>query len=151
MKRASTMTALLLALSTAATTSGDDASYKQVSRSAYFSRFADYAACRAARHTPLGGKPFVGDVVVASRVSGSGGADIATDPAAGIDASIEQDVRRAIADGIAGNSVHRNGATPEVACTKVTTQNTAALWDYIQTVEPVSHPVTSNRLPLPFN
>jgi hypothetical protein len=92
MRRACTMTALLFALSTAASTAGDDASHEQVSRGPYFSWFADYAAC----HTVTGGNPFA-------------------------------------------------------AYTRVARHDTAALWDYIRTVEPVSHAVTSNGLRLPFN
>jgi hypothetical protein len=53
--------------------------------------------------------------------------------------------------GVDEDGTRLDGAARFATCTKVTSRDNAALWDYVQTVEPVIHPVTSNRLPLPCN
>jgi hypothetical protein len=144
MRRAPTTVALLLALSTVASTAGGDASYDQVSRGLHLARLGDDLACR----TAPGAKPFARGVVAATPIGNPLGADVMPDPAARI---AGQDFPRAVSAGIGEDGTRLDGAARFITCTKVTSRDNAALWDYVQTVEPVIHPFTSNRLPLPFN
>jgi hypothetical protein len=135
---------LLLALSTVASTAGGDASYEQVSRGLHLAKLGDYLACRAAP----GPKPFARGVVAATPIGNPAGANVTPDPKARV---AGRDFQRAVSDGVDEDGTRFDGAARFTTCTKVTSRDNAALWDYVQTVEPVIHPVTSNRLPLPFN
>ena len=136
------MTVLLLALSTAASTPGDDGSGTQVSRGLYLAGVGDDAAC----HTAPGGKPFAG--AFARRRDVSVGAGVTAEAATGVGARNEQGPRQAMSDRV-GEDL--DGAVSLATCANVTKPDAAALWDYNQAVEPVSRPVASNPLWLPFN
>jgi hypothetical protein len=144
MRCAPSTVALLLALSTVASTAGGDAPQEQVSRGLQLAMLGDYVACRAA---PVA-KPFARGVAAATPIGNPVGAEVTPDAAARI---VGPDFRRAMSDGIDEDGTRLDGAARFTTCTKVTSRNNAALWDYVQTVEPVIHSVTSTRLPLPFN
>ncbi len=136
--------ALLRALCTVASTAGGDASEEQASRGLHLAGLDDYAACRAGP----GAKPFAGGIVAATPIGNPVGVEVTPDPAARI---VGQDFRRAMSDGVDEDGTRLDGAARFATYTKVILRDSAALWDDVQTVEPVIRPVAPNRSPLPFN
>jgi mono/diheme cytochrome c family protein len=147
MKRTAALAVGLLALSTVASFAGDDASFDQVARGSYLAKLGDCASC----HTAPGGKPFAGGVVVATPFGNLVGANITPDRATGIGTWTEADFERAMSEGIAKGGHRLYAAMPFTAYTKVAKSDDAALWAYLQTIQPVKHPVVTNRLPFPFD
>lgn len=147
MRRVLALAMGLFALSTVALFADSDASFEQVTRGSYLAKLGDCASC----HTAPGGKPFAGGVVVATPFGNLVGANITPDPATGIGTWTEEDFQRAMSEGIAKGGYHLYDAMPFTAYTKVSRSDNAALWAYLQTIEPISHFVESDQLPFPFN
>jgi hypothetical protein len=120
------MAAMLFALATDAPSVGGNAAYERMLSDAQSARVGDDAICRGGP----GERPFAGNV-----------ADPRTSP----------DGADATPSGSEKGGAHLKRVTPFAACFKMARRDMAALWDYVQTVEPTSRPVASNRLRLPFN
>jgi mono/diheme cytochrome c family protein len=124
-----------------------DASYEKVARGQYLATVGDCAAC----HTAPGGKPFAGGVPIETPFGRLVGANITPDRNTGIGGWSVDDFQNAMSQGIAKGGYHLYGAMPFTAYTKVTKEDNAAIWAYLQTVEPVNNPIEPNQLPFPFN
>lgn len=136
-----------LVASAAHAQSSGDASFEQVERGRYLAVLGDCAAC----HTSTADKPFAGGVVLKTPFGDILGANITPDPDTGIGKWTLDDFQAAMSRGISRGGYHLYGAMPFTAYTKVTKADNAALWAYLQTVEPVENPVEPNQLPFPFN
>ncbi|UCI05190.1 c-type cytochrome [Mesorhizobium sp. B1-1-8] len=134
-------------VSTAHAQSSSDASFEKVERGRYLAVLGDCAAC----HTTAGGKPLAGGVVLRTPFGNLVGANITPDTDTGIGKWTLDDFQRVMSEGLGRGGFHLYGAMPYPAYTKVSKEDNAALWAYVQTVEPVKSPVEPNQLPFPFN
>lgn len=136
-----------LVVSAAYAQSSGDASFEQVERGRYLAVIGDCAAC----HTTATGKPFAGGVVLKTPFGDILGANITPDPDTGIGKWTLDDFQAAMSDGLGRGGYHLYGAMPFTAYAKVTKEDNAALWAYLQTIEPADNAVETNQLPFPFN
>lgn len=137
-----------LTLSGLAHAAGDGA-FEQVERGRYLATVGDCAACHTVS-TP-NAKPFAGGVPIETPFGRLVGANITPDPETGIGKWSFDDFQRAMSEGIGHGGKRLYGAMPFTAYTKVTREDNAAIWAYLQTVQPVHNEIESNQLPFPFN
>jgi mono/diheme cytochrome c family protein len=124
-----------------------DAAFSQVEKGRYLAVLGDCAAC----HTAPGLPPFAGGVVLQTPFGNLVAPNITPDPETGVGRLSLQDFQSVMAKGIGKGGYHLYGAMPFTAYTKVTAQDNAAIWAYLQTLEPVKNKVEPNQLPFPFN
>ncbi|WP_448682822.1 c-type cytochrome [Pseudomonas nicosulfuronedens] len=117
-----------------------------VERGRYVSLLGNCQAC----HTAPGGKPFAGGVKLQSPFGALVGSNITPDPETGLRKWTFQDFKQAMTEG-KGRSGHLYPAMPYPFYTRVTDEDNAALWAYLQSIEPVRNPVKSNQLPFPYD
>lgn len=137
----------LATLTAAVAFAAGDGSFEQVERGRYLATLGDCAAC----HTAPGGKPFAGGVPIQTPFGRLVGANITPDTKTGIGSWSQADFQRAMSEGIAKGGYHLYGAMPFTAYTKVTKADNAAIFAYLQTIEPVDNPIEPNQLPFPFD
>lgn len=150
MKKLTSFSLGLLALAVSALAhAGGNGDYSQIERGRYLATVGDCAAC----HTSgvQGSKPYAGGVSIETPFGLLEGANITPDPDTGIGKWTFDDFQRAMSHGIGHDGVRLYGAMPFTAYTKVTRQDNRAIWEYLQTLQPVHNTVTSNQLPFPFN
>lgn len=138
---------LVAAAASALAQSPREKSFEQIERGRYLTVLGDCAAC----HTAPGGKPFAGGVPIETPFGKLVGANITPDVETGIGKYSEQDFQRVMSEGLGKGGYHLYGAMPFTAYTKVSKEDNSAIWAYLQTIEPVNHPVETNQLPFPFN
>ena len=124
-----------------------DDSFEQIDRGRYLATLGDCNAC----HTAKGGQPFAGGVVLATPFGNLVGANITPDPETGIGRYTEAEFQRVMSEGIGKGGYHLYGAMPFTAYTKVSKADNAAIYAYLQSIEPVRNEVETNQLPFPFN
>ncbi|WP_168879815.1 cytochrome c [Rhizobium sp. P28RR-XV] len=139
--------ALALIGSSAAAQSPREDSFEQIEKGRYLATVGDCAAC----HTVPGGRPFAGGVVLKTPFGSLVGANITPDPETGIGNMTEEEFQKVMSDGQGKGGYHLYGAMPFTAYTKVTKTDNAAIYAYLQTLEPVKNQVETNQLPFPFN
>ena len=140
--------AALAAISaTAAFAGSGDGSFEMIERGRNLATLGDCAAC----HTAPGGKPYAGGVPIETPFGRLVGANITPDVETGIGTWTLDDFQRAMSEGIAKGGYHLYGAMPFNAYTKVSKEDNAAIWAYLQSLQPVSNAVEANQLPFPFN
>jgi mono/diheme cytochrome c family protein len=150
MKKLTSFSLGLLALSVSGLAhAAGDGSFEQVERGRYLATVGDCAACHTAS-TP-DAKPFAGGVPIETPFGRLVGANITPDPETGIGKWSFDDFQRAMSEGIGHGGKRLYGAMPFTAYTKVTREDNAAIWAYLQTLQPVHHEVETNQLPFPFN
>jgi mono/diheme cytochrome c family protein len=118
----------------------------QVTRGYYLAIAGDCAAC----HTAPGGKPFAGGLPIETPFGTLLSANITPDRQAGIGAWSDDDFVRSVQQGIAPGGMHLYPAMPYPAFTHVTREDLLAVRAYLSTLDAVSDPVATNRLPFPF-
>ena len=118
----------------------------QVARGQYLAVAGDCAAC----HTAPGGKPFAGGLPIETPFGTLLSANITPDRQAGIGAWSDDDFVRSVQQGIAPGGMHLYPAMPYPAFTHVTREDLLAVRAYLSTLDAVSDPVATNRLPFPF-
>ncbi|WP_158783497.1 cytochrome c [Pantoea sp. BAV 3049] len=121
--------------------------YDQIERGRYIATLGDCTAC----HTVSKDKPFAGGVSLNTPFGVLVGANITPDRDTGIGNWNFDDFQRAMSEGIGHGGKRLYGAMPFTAYTKVTRQDNADLWAYLQSLQPVHQEVESNQLPFPFN
>jgi mono/diheme cytochrome c family protein len=124
-----------------------DADFSQVERGRYLATLGDCAAC----HTASGLPPFAGGVVLATPFGDLVAPNITPDPETGIGTMSLSEFQRVMSEGIGKSGYHLYGAMPFTAYTKVTKEDDAAIWAYLQTIAPARNKVEPNQLPFPFN
>lgn len=139
---------LALAVSSLAHAAGDG-DYSSIERGRYLATLGDCAAC----HTSgvQGSKPYAGGVAIQTPFGLLMGANITPDPDTGIGKWTFDDFQRAMSQGVGHEGVRLYGAMPFTAYTKVTKEDNRAIWEYLQSLQPVHNTVQSNQLPFPFN
>lgn len=124
-----------------------DASFSLVERGRYLATLGDCGAC----HTAPGLPAFAGGVVLKTPFGNLVAPNITPDPETGIGTMTLGDFQRVMSEGIGKGGYHLYGAMPFTTFTKVTKEDNAAIWAYLQTIEPAKNKVEPNQLPFPFN
>ncbi|MDR6870760.1 mono/diheme cytochrome c family protein [Bosea sp. BE125] len=124
-----------------------DAAFAQVEKGRYLAALGDCAAC----HTAPGLPPFAGGVVLQTPFGNLVAPNITPDAETGVGRLSLQDFQSVMSKGIGKGGYHLYGAMPFTAYTKVTAADNAAIWAYLQTLEPARNKVEPNQLPFPFN
>lgn len=137
---------LLWALPAASQATGD-AAFSQVERGRYLAVLGDCVAC----HTAPGLPPFAGGVVLETPFGRLAAPNITADMETGVGKMTLAEFQRVMSQGIGRGGYHLYAGMPFTAYTKVTSEDNAAIWAYLQTVEPARNQVEVNQLPFPFN
>ncbi|CAM3564062.1 alcohol dehydrogenase [Rouxiella silvae] len=146
--RSFSLALLALGVSTLAQ-AGGNGDYSQVERGRYLAVLGDCAACHTS--SVEGSKPFAGGVALQTPFGVLMGANITPDPDTGIGKWTFDDFQRAMSEGVGHDGIRLYGAMPFTAYTKVTKADNRAIWEYLQTLQPVHNAVQTNQLPFPFN
>jgi mono/diheme cytochrome c family protein len=139
--------AALCAAPAAFAQSTGDAMFNVVERGRYLATLGDCAAC----HTAPGGRPYAGGLTIETPFGNLVTPNITPDGDTGIGKYTLQDFQRVMSEGINRGGYHLYGAMPFTAYTKVTAEDNAAIFAYLQTLQPVSSSIEVNQLPFPFN
>jgi mono/diheme cytochrome c family protein len=121
--------------------------FDHVQAGRYQALIGDCAAC----HTAPGAAPFSGGVPLETPFGTLIPSNITPDRETGIGAWTFDEFRSALKHGVGRDGKRLYPAMPYPAYTKMTDEDVADLWSYLQRVEPVRNPVESNQLPFPFN
>ncbi|MDM9645378.1 cytochrome c [Rhizobium sp. S163] len=139
--------ALTLAAQSAGAQSPREDSFEQIQKGRYLATLGDCSAC----HTAPGGKPFAGGVTLKTPFGDLVGANITPDLETGIGRMTPEEFQKVMSEGEGRGGYHLYGAMPFTAYTKVTNEDNAAIYAYLQSLEPVHNKVETNLLPFPFN
>jgi mono/diheme cytochrome c family protein len=139
--------ALLAALVAADNAVADPDNYVSVMRGKALAIAGDCVAC----HTAPGGTPLAGGLALATPFGAIMTPNITPDEATGIGRWSKDDFARAMHEGRRPGGAYLYPAFPYTYYTKVTRQDTDAIYDYLRTIEPVANAVNRNTLPFPFN
>ncbi|MBP2230463.1 mono/diheme cytochrome c family protein [Azospirillum agricola] len=142
-----TAAAAVALFAAAGTIRADSQDYELVERGRYVAVAADCVAC----HSVPGGKPYAGGVRLDTPFGALVAPNITPDRETGIGAWTEDDLRRALHEGIGRGGKRLYPAMPYPAYTKMTDEDVRALWAYLTTLEPVNNAVDVNQLPFPFD
>lgn len=105
----------------------------------------------ASCHTAKGGAPFAGGYALATSFGTIYSSNITPDPETGIGRWSEAAFSRALHDGVARDGSHLFPAFPYDHFTKITPDDTKAIYTYLMTREPVHAEGKANTLPFPLN
>ncbi len=119
----------------------------EVQRGQYLARAGDCVSC----HTANGGKPFAGGYRINTPFGFMLAPNITPDGATGIGTWSADDFYRALHDGINKRGQDMYPTMPYDFYTKVTREDSDAIYAYLRTVPAVSNPVTANHLHFPFD
>ncbi len=139
--------ALTLVAYAAAAQSPREDSFEQIDNGRYLATLGDCTAC----HTLPGGKPFAGGVVLKTPFGDLAGANITPDLETGIGRMTLEEFQKVMSEGEGRGGYHLYGAMPFTAYTKVSKEDNAAIYAYLQSLEPVNNKVETNLLPFPFS
>jgi mono/diheme cytochrome c family protein len=125
----------------------DPDNYVGVMRGRALVTAGDCIAC----HTAVGGTPFAGGFVLRTPFGPIITPNITPDDATGIGRWSKDNFARAMHEGRRPDGAYLYPAFPYPYYTKVTRQDTDAIYDYLRTLAPVSNSVNRRTLPFPFN
>jgi mono/diheme cytochrome c family protein len=138
---------VLAALIAADRAVADSDNYVSVMRGRALVTAGDCIAC----HTATGGTPFAGGFVLRTPFGPIVTPNITPDGATGIGRWSKDNFARAMHEGRRPDGAYLYPAFPYPYYTKVTRQDTDAIYDYLRTLAPVSNNVDRRTLPFPFN
>ncbi len=118
-----------------------------VEQGQYLARAGNCATC----HTVEGGKTFAGGLPFHTPFGVLYSTNITMDEQTGIGRWSFQDFHRSMKQGVRPDGAHLYPAFPYTAFAKMTDDDIASLWLYLQTIEPVSAPAVANALDFPYN
>lgn len=122
--------------------------FPQVDKGRYLTVAGDCAAC----HTQKGSdQAFAGGRAIETPFGTLLASNITPDRETGIGAWTDDEFVNALTNGTGRNGAHLYPAMPYNYLTKLSRTDALAIRAYLKTVPPVSHEVTSNQLPFPFN
>jgi mono/diheme cytochrome c family protein len=124
-----------------------DAHRSLIDQGRYLVAAGDCISC----HTRPNGEPFAGGRALNTPFGVIYSANITPARPAGIGAWTEQQLARAMREGIAADGRHLYPAFPYTAYTKVTDPDVHAIHAYLQTLKPVDYTPPKNRMPFPFS
>jgi mono/diheme cytochrome c family protein len=118
----------------------------QATRGEYLARAGDCISC----HTAKGGAAYAGGLPMDTPFGALYSPNVTPDAATGIGAWSADDFYRAMHDGIDRRGRYLYPVMPYTFFTKVTREDSDAIFAYLRTVKPVRNPVDVNRLHWPF-
>src|ERR1700760_4121392 len=125
----------------------DPDNYVIAQRGRMLATVGDCIAC----HTAPGGAPFAGGLALATPFGEIVTPNITPDEATGIGRWTKAEFARAMLQGRGRHGEYLYPAFPYPYFSKVTRDDTDAIYDYLKTIAPVSKSVDRNTLPFPFN
>ncbi len=137
---------VLLMATCAARAGGQD--FTQVEKGRYLATAADCVACHTIQNN---GKPFAGGRAIETPFGNIVSPNITPDAETGIGSWTDEQFDKAVRNGIRPNGSRLYPAMPYTSYTKMSRDDVVAIRAYLNTVEPVRHPVVANTLPFPFN
>ena len=126
---------------------GAQPDYDRVAGGRYQAILGDCMGC----HTAPGGRPFAGGAPLQTPFGTMVAPNITPDKDTGIGTWSEADFRRAVQGGVSPGGKLLYPAMPYPAYAKMSDDDIAKLYSYMQSVEPVRRAVRSNLLRWPFN
>jgi mono/diheme cytochrome c family protein len=142
--KAAVVVAALLAADNAI---ADSDNYVDVARGRALATAGDCVAC----HTSPGGVPFAGGLALQTPFGVIMTPNITPDDSTGIGNWSKDNFARAMHEGRRPNGAYLYPAFPYPYYTKVTRQDTDAIYDYLRSLAPVSNSVNRQTLPFPFS
>jgi mono/diheme cytochrome c family protein len=125
----------------------DSDNYVDVMRGRALATVGDCIAC----HTAPGGVPFAGGLALQTPFGPIMTPNLTPDDATGIGRWSRDNFARAMHEGRRPDGGYLYPAFPYPYYTKVTRQDTDAIYDYLRTLAPVSNSVNRRTLPFPFS
>lgn len=119
----------------------------RVERGRYLATMGDCIAC----HTAPGGAEFAGGRALQTPFGVILSANLTPDRETGIGRYDAGTFYRALHEGVDAEGRHLYPAFPYNYYTRVSGEDSDALFAYLQSLPPVKHPLQRNRLPFPFN
>lgn len=113
----------------------------------YLARAGDCISC----HTAPGGIPYAGGLRMQTPFGDMLTPNITPDPASGIGGWSADDFYRALHDGVSRKVGDLYPVMPYTFYTKVTRQDSDAIYGYLMSLKPVHNPVVVNQLRFPFD
>ncbi len=117
-----------------------------VQRGAYLARVGNCAGC----HTTPGGRPYAGGRGIPTPFGTVFASNITPDVATGIGAWTADDFARALHDGRSRDGRRLAPAFPYTSYTRVSREDSDAIFAYLRSVAPVAQPSRANELRFPF-
>ena len=121
--------------------------YALQARGAYLARVGNCIGC----HTAEGGQPYAGGHRLVTSIGTFITPNITPDPETGIGHWNENDLWRALHDGKGRNGAPLYPAFPYTEYTKVTREDSDAIFAYLQSLTPVQQKNTPSQIRFPFN
>jgi mono/diheme cytochrome c family protein len=135
-----------LLIAAAAQAGGQD--FTQVDKGRYLATAADCVACHTIQN---GGKAFAGGRAIETPFGNITSPNITPDAETGIGSWTDEQFDHAVRNGVRPDGTRLYPAMPFTSYTKMSHADVVAIRAYLNTVEPVRHPVVANTLPFPFN
>ncbi len=139
--------ALLAGMLAAPAWSGAEPDYQQVHDGRYQAILGDCMGC----HTQPGGRAFAGGAALETGFGAIFAPNITPDAATGIGGWSEEQFRRAVKQGVSPGGKRLYPAMPYPSYAKMSDEDVANLYAYMQSVEPVQRRSTPSRLRFPYN
>jgi mono/diheme cytochrome c family protein len=118
----------------------------QVAAGKYLVEAGDCVAC----HTAPGGKPFAGGLGISTPFGTIYSPNITPDNDTGIGTWTEADLARALKQGLSKNGAHLYPVFPYTYFSRITGEDSAAIYAYLRTLQPVSSQIPANKLQWPL-
>ena len=137
----------LLTVALASAPSVADAQTSLIDQGRYLATAGDCVSC----HTRPKGAPFAGGLPLATPFGVIYSANITQDPATGIGTWSEQQLARALREGIAADGRHLYPAFPFTSYTKITDADVHAIYAWLRSLKPVRYTPPPNEMHFPFS
>lgn len=118
-----------------------------VAKGKYLATIGDCISC----HTRPGGEAFAGGLPLKTPFGTIYTANITQDKESGIGNWTEEQLARAMHEGVADDGDHLYPAFPYTSYTKVTDEDVHAIFAYLKTIKPVAYSPPKNEMPFPFS
>jgi mono/diheme cytochrome c family protein len=118
-----------------------------IEKGKYLATAGDCISC----HTRPGGEEFAGGLPLKTPFGTIYTANITSDKDSGIGGWTEDQLKRAMREGIADDGDHLYPAFPYTAYTKVTDEDIHAIYAYLQSLKPVKYNPPANEMSFPYN
>jgi mono/diheme cytochrome c family protein len=118
-----------------------------IEKGRYLATAGDCISC----HTRPGGEEFAGGLPLKTPFGTIYTANITSDKDAGIGGWTEEQLKRAMREGIADDGDHLYPAFPYTAYTKVTDEDIHAIYAYLQSLKPVKYNPPANEMSFPYS
>ena len=120
---------------------------EQIKRGEYLATAGDCVAC----HSAPGGRPFAGNYVLNTPIGKIRTPNLTPDDETGLGKWTADDFYRALHEGIDNEGSYLYPAFPFAWYTKVTRNDSDAIFAYLRSLEPVKEPRKPSEIPFPFN